>query len=56
MICDSCLTAAYDEDPRLSGDEQATVCSDLGAEIADHLCDSREEPDLGPCGCACNGS
>ena len=53
VVCDGCLTAAYDEgagDPGL----QRTVCLDMGADIADHLCDAREEPGTGPCACACN--
>ena len=54
-VCDGCLTAAYDEDAAgLTGDEQRTVCVDMGADIADHLCDAREEPGTGPCACACN--
>ncbi len=52
-VCDSCLTAAYDEGA--SGrDDQRILCMGMGADIADHLCDAREEPDLGPCSCACN--
>ena len=52
MVCDTCLTAAYDEgaDP----EDQVTICLELGAEITDHLCDAREERDLAPCSCACN--
>ena len=52
-VCDGCLTAAYDEG---AGDHglQVTICTDMGADIADHLCDAREEPGTGPCACACN--
>lgn len=53
-VCDSCMTAAYDEMPSLTGAEQEMVCIEMGADMPDHLCDSREEPDLGPCYCACN--
>lgn len=56
-VCDSCLTAAYDELGEMGGDTdlamQRTVCLEMGADIADHLCDEIEEPDLGPCACAC---
>ena len=54
MVCDSCMTAAYDEGAQ--PEDQATICETLGADIPDHLCDAREEPDLAPCRCACNGA
>ena len=52
-VCDSCLTAAYDEGTGDVGFLRA-ICTDMGADIADHLCDAREEPGTGPCACACN--
>jgi hypothetical protein len=52
-VCDDCLTAAYDEGA--SGhDEQANVCRMMGADLADHVCEARDEPDTGPCACDCN--
>ncbi len=53
-VCDSCLTIAYDMDAEMDEEQQASICLEMGADIPDHLCDAREEPDLGPCSCACN--
>ena len=52
-VCDGCLTTAYDEG---AGDRenQQIICREMGADIADHLCDAREEPETGRCSCACN--
>ncbi|MDP2661318.1 MAG: hypothetical protein Q8R28_11385 [Dehalococcoidia bacterium] len=53
-VCDSCRNVAHD-----SGIQgvtyQAGVMAELGADLEDHLCDSREEPSLNiKCLCACN--
>ena len=51
MICDDCLTAAYDDLEGLSDVDielQREVCFDFGKEIPDHNCDG------GSCECACN--
>ena len=55
-VCDGCLTTAYDMDAEMNEETQALVCVKLGADIPDHLCDAREEPETGRCSCACNSS
>lgn len=51
-VCDSCLTAAYDEGAT-DRQTQRTICIEFGADIADHLCDAVEEPGT-KCACACH--
>jgi len=46
-VCDSCLTAAYDEGAK-DRQMQEYVCTQLGAEIPDHNCDEWEK-----CECGC---
>lgn len=51
-VCDSCLDAAYDE----GIDDDATanmVMLELGADLADHLCDQVETDGETSCACAC---
>ena len=52
-VCDGCLTAAYDEGAGDQEDQQI-ICREMGADIADHLCDAREELGMPTCACACN--
>jgi hypothetical protein len=53
-VCDGCLTAAYDEgafdpdDAMGSKKLQVTICTTMGAEIPDHVCE-----DPADCKCAC---
>lgn len=49
--CDSCIQAAGDEGA--DGFEEEAL-AELGAEIADHLCDKRESEGEVPCDCPCN--
>ena len=54
-VCDSCIDVAYDEG--ITGYAmQAFTMMELGADLADHCCAAKDEPDLWPqCACACNG-
>lgn len=58
-ICDSCFSGMQDymEElgfPDLSEDDSQVrfMCVEMGAEIADHICDSVEDPGKW-CDCAC---
>jgi len=52
-VCDSCLAAA-EEEGIPDRESQAMVMSEMGGDLADHLCDQVEAPDLGlRCLCAC---
>ena len=52
MVCDSCLTAAYDEGA--SGRDMAVqVCTNLGLDIPDHCCLTTEEEQEEECECEC---
>lgn len=54
-FCSSCLAAAEEE----GAPDQLTqemLLREMGSDIADHLCDAREAPDLKLyCACACGG-
>ena len=51
--CDSCLDAAQDEAGfELDDFSIGAILGDMGADIADHLCDTTETG--APCACACN--
>lgn len=55
-VCDDCLTAAYDLGA-MNLAEQQFICMELGADIADHICNAADEPDLEiNCLCACQTS
>lgn len=48
-VCEGCIMAAEDDGAE---DEIAEiVCREYGSDIADHICEAREEGE--PCGCAC---
>lgn len=49
-ICDECLTAAYDEGAT-DAETQEEVCLSMGADIADHYCESTDAGTA--CSCAC---
>lgn len=52
-VCSSCLAAA-EEEGAPDRQSQELVMVEMGADIADHLCDAREAPDLKLyCACAC---
>ncbi len=51
MICDNCLTAAYDEGADTIW-SQRDLCRSMGADIPDHICITTEHPST-LCGCAC---
>ena len=53
-VCESCLEVAFDEGvPDLL--TQVLLMTEMGADVRDHDCDKREEPDLNiTCNCACN--
>lgn len=51
MICDNCLTAAYDEGADSIFD-QRDLCRTMGADITDHTCAKVYHPTTF-CGCAC---
>lgn len=51
MICDTCLTAAYDEGSMEDIEGQKEICREFGKDIADHNCESRETD--ATCACAC---
>lgn len=51
VVCDNCLTAAYDEGAQ-DKDMQIDVCLNLGADIADHRCESFDGG--GKCSCSCH--
>ena len=51
-VCESCQEAVRDEDGDmfgLSNDEAIALAVELGADIADHCCDTSPQ-----CGCGCN--
>ena len=53
-ICDDCSLPAYDAGVK-GWDAQVQTMVMIGAELADHLCTAKEEPDLDiQCDCACN--
>ena len=52
VICDDCLTAAYDEGAQ-TREEQEIMCTTIGNEITDHTCLCREG-DQSRCDCLCN--
>ncbi len=47
MICDSCSMVTYDYGV------DSSIMIEVGLDVEDHLCDSREE-NLTNCKCACN--
>lgn len=49
-VCDSCTNAAHDEG---AGDIAELLMLEVGAEMADHLCDEEETGGQIVCGCAC---
>ena len=52
-VCDSCRAAA-EADGIPDRESQDLIMSEMGADMADHLCDQVEAPDLGlRCLCAC---
>ena len=54
-ICDSCQEALFDFWPSAADAEEAEIVQmlvEMGADIADHLCEKREYGT--PCDCACN--
>ena len=54
-ICDMCREALTDDDTEtaeLSEAEQDGLLVEMGADIADHLCEKREYGS--PCDCGCN--
>ena len=54
MVCDTCLTAVYDEGgSNLTGEEQAQMAQDFGGDIADHRYEQFDGGDQ--CQCACYG-
>lgn len=53
-VCDRCLMVAADEGMP-DRESQVYAMIELGGELADHLCDAKEEPGLNiRCECACN--
>lgn len=50
-VCDSCLTAAYDETGTESLAEQKLVCATMGKDLADHICEARDNGRKCTCGC-----
>ncbi len=54
-VCSSCLGAAAEEGIP-DRESQEMLMLEMGADIADHLCDAREAPELNQdCSCACQG-
>ena len=58
-ICESCLTALYDESIGMLDEatdaELIALARDYGASIADHECESSDSPNV-HCACACRRS
>ena len=56
VVCDSCLTAVLDEHPEVEAPTARLLAVEVGNEMSDHLCDSREDPSSykDGCSCACN--
>ena len=55
-ICNSCQNAVEDEaEGPLDGQSKLTIAMDLGADIADHLCE-RVADNGRSCDCACSAS
>jgi hypothetical protein len=52
VLCDSCLTAFYDEG--FPEDADPSEVAWMGGDIPDHLCDKREGGGEIRCDCACN--
>lgn len=52
-VCESCLDAVREEPggAALNAAETDMMARELGADIADHWCEAREDDE--PCGCAC---
>ena len=51
-ICDSCMNAGYDEGGfGLDEASMAMLLTEMGADMADHICDGPESGEQ--CGCAC---
>lgn len=53
-VCDLCVEAALeevDDDAEFSRNSLAKIARDLGADIADHNCESTDSHE--ECGCAC---
>lgn len=50
-ICDTCLTAVYDECLVSDLETQVELAQTIGADIGDHCCESVETGE--PCGCGC---
>ena len=56
VICDTCRDALHDDMPEsrhMPEAEMIRFMMENGSEIADHLCEKREEGN--PCDCGCNG-
>ena len=55
-VCEDCLNATYDLGSMNLADQQF-ICMEIGADIADHICNAADEPDLEiNCLCACQTS
>lgn len=53
-ICNSCLSAAQEETGELDQQLLGIIMAELGSDLADHLCDQVEDPNLPfHCLCAC---
>ena len=50
-VCDTCLTAVYDEFLVSDRETQDDLARELGLDMGDHNCDSAETGE--PCGCGC---
>lgn len=50
-ICESCISAIYEEGFDGNEDQATDMARWLGADIADHICEARDMGDR--CGCAC---
>lgn len=54
-VCELCSEAAAEE-ALTAPDEVELLCRELGADIADHLCEEIELDSVTTCGCACHPS
>ena len=53
-VCDSCSDCAYDMGID-TWEEQIELMVEMGSDVADHICETREEQDLAiQCHCECN--
>ena len=54
-VCDSCLEVVEQNYPGGDDIESATIfCLEMGKDLEDHLCDSRETGGEVHCDCQCN--